>query len=377
MIWLKMLVIVILLVYTIFIFVSVLTMLFAKKDYDFSKFTPLEKISIIIPFRNEEQTIVKCLESLREQDFPKELLELILVNDNSEDDTKQVAENFLHAKDFTYQLIDLKTHNLSGKKAAIELAVAKANGSIIITRDADTYTKSTRWLKSIAYEFVVTKPKLLIAPVMLSGTSFIQLFQRFENAAITSIGYVFAKKKLAFVCSGANLAYRKDSFLQVNPYKDNLHIASGDDMFLLQGFKDAKFLISTIKNPCAIAYTKAEKNVASFINQRLRWAGKTKNMRLKTAWFVGSLLFLTNLAVLITLFLAVFSGSNIKFCLFTLIYKCIIDFLLLFLGAIMYKQKLNFAFYIPAFMANLFYTPFIAIAAISVNPSWKGRKISV
>jgi biofilm PGA synthesis N-glycosyltransferase PgaC len=377
MIWLKILVVAALLVYTIFMLVSIFALLFAKKDPDFTKFTPLEKISIIVPFRNEEHTIVKCLESLAGQDFPKELLELILVDDNSEDDTKKAAEIFLHARSFTYQLIDLKTHNLSGKKAAIELAVAKASSSIIITRDADTYTKSSRWLKSIAYEFVVTKPKLLVAPVMLSGTSFIQLFQRFENLAISSIGYVFAKKKLPFVCSGANLAYRKDSFLQVNPYKDNLHIASGDDMFLLQSFKEAKFSINTIKNPCAIAYTKAEKDVPSFINQRLRWAGKTKNMRLKTAWFIGSLLFLTNLAVLITAFLAVFSGTNIKFCLFTLIYKCIIDFLLLFLGAIMYKQKLNFAFYIPAFMANLFYTPFIAVAAISVKPSWKGRKIGV
>src|SRR6185312_87018 len=248
------------------------------------------------------------------------------------------------------------------------------SGSIIITRDADTYTKSSRWLKSIAYEFVVKRPKLLLAPVILSGTSFVQLFQRFENLAISSIGFAFAKKKLPFVCSGANLAYRKDSFLQVKPYKDNLHIASGDDMFLLQSFIEAKLLISTIKDPCAIAYTRAEKDVPSFINQRLRWAGKAKNMRLKTAWFVGSLLFMTNLLVLITAFLAVFSGINIKFCLFTIIYKCIIDFLLLFLGAIMYKQKLNFAFYMPAFLANLFYMPFIAVASISVKPSWKGRK---
>jgi biofilm PGA synthesis N-glycosyltransferase PgaC len=377
MIWLKMLVIITLLLYTLFMLVPVFTMLFAKKDADFTSFTPLEKISIIIPFRDEEHTIVKCLESLMEQDFPKELLELILVDDNSEDDTKQLAENLLHARNFTYQLLDLKTYNLSGKKVAIELAVNKASGTIIITRDADTYTKSTRWLKSIAYEFVIAKPKLLLAPVILTGTSFIQLFQRFENLAISSIGYAFAKNKLPFVCSGANLAYRKDSFLQVNPYKDNLHIASGDDMFLLQGFIDAKLKVSTIKNPCAIAYTKAEKDVASFINQRLRWAGKAKNMHLKTAWFIGSLLFFTNLVVLITAFSGVFSGANIKFCLFTIIYKCIIDILLLFLGAIMYKQKLNFAFYIPAFIANLFYVPFIAIASISVKPSWKGRKTGV
>ncbi|HTA61032.1 MAG TPA: glycosyltransferase, partial [Bacteroidia bacterium] len=291
MIWLKMLVIITLWLYTVFMLVSIFTMLSAKKDADFTTFTPLEKISIIIPFRNEEHTIIRCLESLAEQDFPRELLELILVNDNSEDDTKKAAETFLHARNLNYQLIDLKTHNLSGKKAAIELAVARANGSIIITRDADTFTKSTRWLKSIAYEFVVTKPKLLIAPVILTGTSFIQLFQRFENMAISCIGYAFTKKKLPFVCSGANLAYRKDSFLQMNPYKNNLHIASGDDMFLLQSFINAKLLISTIKNPCAIVYTRAEKNLSSFFSQRLRWAGKTKNMRLKIAWFVGGLLF--------------------------------------------------------------------------------------
>ncbi|HKC67550.1 MAG TPA: glycosyltransferase, partial [Bacteroidia bacterium] len=168
MIWFKILVLTILLVYTVCMLVSVFTMLFAKKDYDFSRFTPLEKISIIVPFRNEEHTIVKCLESLAEQDFPKELMELILVDDNSEDDTKRAAENLLQAKNLTYQLIDLKTHNLSGKKMAINIAVARASGNIIITRDADTYTKSSRWLKSIAYEFAVVKPHLLLAPVMLT-----------------------------------------------------------------------------------------------------------------------------------------------------------------------------------------------------------------
>lgn len=377
MIWLKIIVTAMLLLYTVFMLVSIIDILFAKKDYDFSRFTPLEKISVIIPFRNEEQTIVKCLESLSQQDFPQELTELILVDDNSEDDTKQVAEKLLNAKNLPYKIITLKTYNLYGKKAAIEKAITQSSGSIIITRDADTYTKSTRWLKCIANEFAITKTKLLIAPVMLTGSSFIQAFQKFENMAISSIGYAFTKKRLPFVCSGANLAYRKESFLQVNPYKDNLQIASGDDMFLLQSFIDAKLPISTLKNHCTIAYTRAEKNTSSFISQRLRWAGKAKKLHIKTAWFIGSLLFITNLLVLLTAVLGAFSAVNSKFCLFTVLYKCIIDFLLLFLGAIMFKQKLNFAFYLPAFVANLLYVPFITVAAITVKPSWKGRKIGV
>ena len=375
MIWLETVVISFLSVYTILIFVPIFTLLFSKKEDDLNEFIPIEKVSVIIPFRNEVENILQCLEGIIRQDYPTELMEIILVDDHSEDGSKQKAESFLKGKNIIYKFIELKQNDLSGKKIAIETAITQSSGSIIITRDADTFTSNNLWLKSIAFQFKNTKTNLVLAPVILSGTSFIQSFQQFENMAITSIGYAFAKNKLPFVCSGANLAYKKDCFINANPYKDNKHIPSGDDMFLLQSFLDADFVISTTKNTNAIVYTEAEKNLSSFINQRLRWASKTKNLSIKTTWFIGVLLFLGNLTMLITLFFGLFSGINSNFCLFTIIYKCIIDFLLLFLGAIMYKQKPNFAFYIPAFIANLFYVPFITVASISVKPSWKGRKI--
>jgi cellulose synthase/poly-beta-1,6-N-acetylglucosamine synthase-like glycosyltransferase len=375
MIWLETLVISILSVYTILIFVSIFTLLFSEKESDLNRFIPTEKVSVIIPFRNEENNIIKCLGGIIEQDYPAELMEIILVDDNSEDRSKQLAVSFLEGKLISYRLIDLKKQNLSGKKNAIEFAVAKSSKSIVITRDADTFTSNNLWLKTIAFQFKNSKADLVLVPVILKVNTFIQAFQKFENIAITSIGYAFAKNKLPFVCSGANLAYKKDSFLKANPYKDNKHIPSGDDMFLLQSFMEEGFSISTTKNTNAVVYTYAEKSLSSFINQRLRWASKTKNLHIKMAWFIGSLLFLTNILVLIIAFLGLFNAVNSNFCLFSIIYKCIIDFLLLFLGAIMYKQKINFSFYIPAFIANLFYVPLITIASISIKPSWKGRKI--
>jgi cellulose synthase/poly-beta-1,6-N-acetylglucosamine synthase-like glycosyltransferase len=375
MIWLETIVISILSLYTILIFVSIFTLLFSKKESDLNEFIPSEKVSVIIPFRNEENNIIKCLGGIIEQDYPAELMEIILVDDNSEDRSKQLAVSFLEGKLISYRLIDLKKQNLSGKKNAIEFAVAKSSKSIVITRDADTFTSNNLWLKTIAFQFKNSKADLVLVPVILKVNTFIQAFQKFENIAITSIGYAFAKNKLPFVCSGANLAYKKDSFLKANPYKDNKHIPSGDDMFLLQSFMEEGFSISTTKNTNAVVYTYAEKSLSSFINQRLRWASKTKNLHIKMAWFIGSLLFLTNILVLIIAFLGLFNAVNSNFCLFSIIYKCIIDFLLLFLGAIMYKQKINFSFYIPAFIANLFYVPLITIASISIKPSWKGRKI--
>src|ERR1017187_1661045 len=216
MLWLNIVVIAVFSVYTLFTLVPVFVFLFDWRNeklylYIYG-FTPKEKISIIIPFRDEAHTILNCLKGIVEQDFPKELTEIILVDDNSEDDTKQLAERFLIEKQVTYKLIDLKEKNLTGKKSAIEQAVTQSMGSIIITRDADTYTKSNHWLMSISYRFANSNADLLLAPVILSGTSFIQAFQQFENIAMTCVGYAFAKIKLPFVCSGANLAYKKDSF---------------------------------------------------------------------------------------------------------------------------------------------------------------------
>jgi len=375
--WLDIVVIAVLAVYTIFILIPVFVLLFEKKeDNDLGDFIPKERISIIIPFRNEASIILNCLKGIKGQEFPKELTEIILVDDNSDDNTTQVAESFLKERQVTYKLIDLKEKNLSGKKSAIEQGVYQASGNLIITRDADTYTESNLWLKSIAYYFNNTNTDLLLAPVILSGISFIQAFQQFENMAISSIGYAFAKLKLPFVCSGANLAYRKDSFLKANPYKENKHIASGDDMFLLQSFIKEGFSISPAKDKNMIVYTNTETSFKSYINQRLRWASKAKSLNIKTAWGIASLLFLTNILLLVYFISSLFSSANINFCLFALLYKCIIDFLLLFLAAIMFKQKPNFIFYLPAFIANLFYVPFITMASISIKPNWKGRKIS-
>ena len=375
MIWLEASAIAILSGYTIIIFVSIFVLLFSERENDLAGFIPTEKVSILVPFRNEAQNIILCLKGITLQDYPIELLELILIDDDSIDNSKQLVVDFLRDKNISFKIIELKQHNLTGKKNAIEIAVSQSSGSIIITRDADTFTKNSDWLKAIVHQ--LQNSDLVLAPVILSGSSFIQSFQQFENIAITCMGYAFAKIKLPFVCSGANLAYKKESFLKANPYQNNKQIASGDDMFLLQSFMDKGFSISTTKNSNTIVYTKAEKSVSSFINQRIRWASKAKNLHIKTAWLIGSILFLSSVILVIMGVSAFFGGINYKFCLFALIYKCIIEFLLLFLGRFMYKQKFNFIYYFPAFIANLLYMPMVSVVSIVVKSKWKGRKQGV
>ena len=124
---LNIVVIAVLSVYTLFILIPVLVLLLEKKeDVRHSELVSesqqmlnqvrhedrKEKLSIIIPFRNEAHTIINCLKGITEQDFPKELTQIILVDDSSEDNTTQIAESFLKEKKVAYTLINLKEHNL-------------------------------------------------------------------------------------------------------------------------------------------------------------------------------------------------------------------------------------------------------------------------
>ncbi|WP_053076168.1 glycosyltransferase [Marinobacter psychrophilus] len=88
----------------------------------------LDFISVIVPAHNEEKYLSQCLTSLINQDYPSDKYEIILVNNNSTDGTKKIAENF---KIIT---IDKKTGPVGAVRNA---GAARAQGSVLAFIDAD------------------------------------------------------------------------------------------------------------------------------------------------------------------------------------------------------------------------------------------------
>src|SRR3989344_2814273 len=98
------------------------------------------KISVVIPAYNEEKYIAKTLKSLINQDFPRELFEIIVVNNGSTDKTHQVAEKF--------GVKVIRYNKVQGVSAARDVGSRIAEGEIIAGTDA--YTVVPRhWLKTI------------------------------------------------------------------------------------------------------------------------------------------------------------------------------------------------------------------------------------
>ena len=102
-----------------------------------NKSTTTPKVSIILPARNEEDFIGRCLESLRTQDYND--FEIIAIDDSSEDKTGEIIEE-LTKKDskIIHVSANEKPQNWMGKNWACMEGFKKATGNIMLFTDADT-----------------------------------------------------------------------------------------------------------------------------------------------------------------------------------------------------------------------------------------------
>lgn len=287
------------------------------------------KVSVLIAARNEENNIKKLLESLYNQSFPKELFEVIIVDDHSEDNTKEFINTFINNnKDLNIKLLEAEKE---GKKLAISQALHNASNELIIVTDADCVLNNL-WIESIVGFYQENNCKMILAPVLLSpAENFFEKMQVLEHLSL--IGSTAGSAAIGFpvMCNGANMAYERKSALEVEKLRKDFDIPSGDDMFLLEqfvknyGHENVKFLLSK----SAIVKTKTCKTVKDFFRQRRRWVSKTKSY---TSWKV----ILTALVVLffnlsiISLFVSAFFIPALWSIYFLLtLLKFLVDFPLL------------------------------------------------
>jgi len=110
----------------------------AKKPNNVQKQRIFPKVSLVIPAHNEGKVILRKLENVKNLDYPKEKLEVFVVDDGSTDNTCQVVQNFINQNAVEVQLELLVLPRWLGKASALNYAWQCCNGEIIIISDADT-----------------------------------------------------------------------------------------------------------------------------------------------------------------------------------------------------------------------------------------------
>jgi cellulose synthase/poly-beta-1,6-N-acetylglucosamine synthase-like glycosyltransferase len=199
--------------------------------FDILNFKPATKISIIIPARNEEQNIANCLQSIINQSYPQELFEVLVVDDHSTDNTAAIVLSYQQQNIKLITLKDFVAANAinSFKKKAIEIAIGQSTGELMVTTDADCIAPAN-WLQTIAAFYQEKKPSFIVMPVAINySNKFIEMFQAVDFMTLQGITAASVNKKIHSMCNGANLAYTKKAFNDVNGFTGIDSIASGDD----------------------------------------------------------------------------------------------------------------------------------------------------
>lgn len=328
-------------------------------------------VSIIICARNEEKTIARCLKSILAQHYSKDKMQVILINDASSDSTVFQAEAILKNSAIAYKLISNRQQK--GKKQSISFAMQFTAHELIVLRDADTYTYSDVWLKTMCCFYTEKKSDLIIGPVAISDNSgSLWAIQTIENNVLTVLNCGSAHYKKPFLCNGANLAFTRSIFEKVNGYNSHINVASGDDILFLEDVKKVPGAhIDFLKNKNAIVSTYPCFSFSSLMRQKIRWASKFKVNKNRLNLVLAILSFSINSGWLFCLFYGFLVPENGRLSLIFVLFKLFIDFLLLFLASRFIKNKALAPYVFPIGFIYPIYSCLVAVAAIFVKPKWK------
>ena len=338
---------------------------------------PLPFISIVIAVRNEEKNIQSCLQSVLNQDYPKDLYEVILVDDHSEDATLKIAKGFQKNSD-KLKIIELKDNIVnSQKKKALTTGIYHSKGKWIAVTDADCVVPTT-WLSTLV-NYISNEVAFIAGPVKMqtNSESWLEKMQALESSGLVFIAASNIEAGTPMLCNGANVLYNKRLFNDVGGFENIDSVASGDDELLMHKFHNQCFKIKYCLKKEAIVETLSCPDLVSFWEQRIRWVSKSKaykNWRISLAQI---LVYLANLAVFCGMIGWLFDKWNwfipVAFCSL----KMLIDFVLLYNATRFLGNQRLLKLFIPTFFLNIIYVIIIGIAGNFVKKyNWKGRHVN-
>lgn len=274
----------------------------------------LPKVSIIIPVRNEERYIGKCLQSVVDQDYPKGMIEILAVDGMSEDRTKEILKEYTEQ----YTFIKILDNPKKVIPPALNIGIKKAKGEIIIRMDAHSIYKKDYISKCIKYlldykadnvgGIWITKPG---ANTIIASAIAFTLSSRF---GVGNAYFRVGAKEPKYVDTVPFGCYKRDIFEKIGLFDEEL-LWSEDDEFNSRIIRNGGKILLV---PEIVSYYHARENLTKVAKQYFRYGyskvkavqkqGRIYNWRqLIPPAFVTSLTFVGLLSFLSSYFLWLFS----------------------------------------------------------------------
>lgn len=341
---------------------------------------PTTQFSIIIPARNESANIEICLNSVFAQKYPKNIYEVIVVDDYSSDTTADIVKKIqkqysnLHLIQLD-KLLHEKQLN-SYKKKAIEIAIHQSVGEFIVTTDADCILPPN-WLYNFDTYIRENNSVFVAGPVRFQDNgSFVSKFQCLDFMSLQGITAAAVGAGFHSMCNGANLAYSKKVFMEVGGFKGIDDIASGDDMMLMHKiYKQHKRRIGFLFSKDAVALTKPMPTWRDFFNQRIRWASKADKFDDKRIIIVLALIYLLNVSFIALPIIAFWYGQVWYWWGIMLLVKVLIELRFMLPVSKFFNQQILLLWFPVMQPFHIVYTVMAGWLGKFGKYKWKGRTV--
>lgn len=346
-------------------------------SFEYIGLSPKTNFTIIVPFRDEAENLPQLLNSFSKLNYPNDLFEVILVDDCSKE--RFQISDFRPERQRTggaFQILVLQNNRISNspKKDAILTAIQFVTTDWIITTDADCVVHKN-WLMTLD-NYIQNHEVSMIAGAVTYDCkpSFLHHFQQLDLASLqgATIGSFGLRK--GFMCNGANFAYKKSFFLELNGFEGNDGIASGDDVFLLQKAM-AQFpeKVDYLKSKNNIVLTKPVNDWKSLFYQRVRWASKTSSYQSRFGIGLGLVVFGGNLSWVLGVGFWVLNWIPFLIIALLFLLKFAVDTLLIYkTNRFLTKHKMRYLILSSVFYP--FFSTSVAIYSLFGKYEWKGRK---
>lgn len=326
-------------------------------------------ISVIVAARNEEKNIGDCIESLVKIDYPRNKLEIIIMNDRSTDKTGEIVKSYLSSNSGLVYMEAVEIQGrLKGKTGALVQAIKKSRGEIIFTTDADCIVKPS-WLKEMV-KYYDENTGVVNSYTIIEPENIYWGFQSYDWLYLLTIASGADGINNQLSCVGNNMSYRRKAYDEAGGY-ENIKFSVTEDFMLLKTIRDkTKWKVKYPVNENIVNYTLPCEDFKELYRQKKRWGKGGLDIRI-TGFFVGLIGWCSAIAVLFGWLFV-----DLQAYLLFVISIMVIDSLFVLIPVIkfkIFKLYLYLPFFEIYFALYAFIMPFILLFDRQVV--WKEQKL--
>lgn len=243
------------------------------KDHKRKLNSSLPLVTVLVAARNEESSLPLLLQSLQDLDYPKEKLQLLFVDDQSNDTTGSLLFEFC-AMDEQRECIQIRAdqsqyYSKNGKANALAFLMEKARGDFYFFTDADCEVNPL-WIKEGLSCFSKKEIGIVLGITQVKPKGLFQQFQALDWW--NTLGYVKIASDLGIPTTGLgnNMVIRKEAYWDSGGFK-NMPFSLTEDLEISKLIQDKGYELVHEVSSGMLVQTKGEPSFSKLLDQRKRW----------------------------------------------------------------------------------------------------------